>query len=143
MRETGRVTKIEGDIITLRCKPGLGCHGCSGAGCGAKGRELRARNPRRIPVHPGDEAEVSLPGSSGFLSAAKVFGIPVLAFAVFYSAAGILTDWEESLRVLAGFAGLLLAAFVLFFAGRRDPALPEILSAERKTGPAEGPDEGQ
>ncbi|MDR1626695.1 MAG: SoxR reducing system RseC family protein [Spirochaetia bacterium] len=131
MTETGKVTKIEGEIITLRCKPGLACHGCSSAICSAGGREVRARNPRRIPLKAGDEAEISLSASSGFLSALKVFGIPVLSFVVFYGVAGVFSGWKESLCVLAGLSGLILAALVLFFAGRRNPALPEVLRAEQ------------
>jgi positive regulator of sigma E activity len=128
MTETGKVTKIEGDVVTLLCAPGPVCGSCSRAGCcGSGGREVRARNPRRIPLKTGDEAEISLPPAAGLLSALKVFGIPILAFAVFYSIAGISGGWRESLCVAAGFAGLIPAGLVLFFAGRRNPAFPEIL----------------
>jgi hypothetical protein len=58
-----------------------------------------------------------------------MFGIPVLAFAVFYIIAGIPSGWKESLCVPAGLVGLILAALVLFFAGRRSAALPEVLRA--------------
>jgi positive regulator of sigma E activity len=125
--ETGRVTKIEGDIITLRRGPGPACGGCR-AHCGGGG-EITARNPRRIALKPGDEAEIFLSAGTGLFSVVKVFGIPALAFTVFFIAAGMLSGWKESLCVLAGFAGLILAAFVLFFAGRRNQVFPEILRA--------------
>jgi positive regulator of sigma E activity len=130
--ETGKVTGIEGDIITLRCKPGPACGGCSGAGCGSPGREVMACNTRHIPLKAGDEAEIFMPPVSGVFSALKVFGIPVLAFVLFYGIAGILAMWKESVCVPAGFAGLILASLVLYFAGRKNAVFPEILRVMEK-----------
>jgi positive regulator of sigma E activity len=98
-------------------------------------QEMRARNPRNIPLKAGDEAEISLTAASGLRSAFRMFGVPVLAFTVFYVITGISTGWKESLCVPAGLTGLILAALVLFFTGRRNAALPEIL---RAAGTAQG-----
>jgi positive regulator of sigma E activity len=143
--ETGRVTKIEGDIITLRRGPSGICCSCAKTGC-AVAQEVKARNPRRIPLQAGDEAEISLRATAGLCAALKMFGIPVLAFAVFYVIAGILSGWKESLCVPAGLAGLILAALVLFFAGRRSAALPEVLraaSGNSEPGPKPAPHCGE
>jgi positive regulator of sigma E activity len=126
MTETCKVTKIDGVFVTLQCKPSLSCKGCGAASCSARGREVTARNPRNIPLSTGDQAEISVPPAAGVKSALKVFGLPVLVFALFYAGAGYVFNAAEAASVLAGFAGLVLCAASLAFFGRRG-AFPEVL----------------
>ncbi|MDR1931487.1 MAG: SoxR reducing system RseC family protein [Spirochaetales bacterium] len=128
MTETGKVTKIDGVFVTLRCKPGPVCHGCGAESCLA-GREVTARNPRNIPLAPGDYVEISAPPAAALRSALRVFGLPVLGFALFYAGAGCVFGGTEKIWALAGFAGLILSAAALAFFGGRDRAFPEVLSA--------------
>ncbi|MDR3199988.1 MAG: SoxR reducing system RseC family protein [Spirochaetales bacterium] len=138
MTETGRVTKIDGAFITLQCKPALGCKGCGAESCASRGREVTARNPRNIPLSPGDRAEISVPPAATVSSALRVFGVPVLVFALLYAGADYVFDGKESFSVLSGFAGFILAAAALAIFGRRGSAFPEVLSAAQK-----GPEAGE
>jgi sigma-E factor negative regulatory protein RseC len=124
--ETGKVTKINENFITVSCKPSLACHSCGRASCALGGRDIVAHNSRELPLAPGDYVELNLPTSRTAGSALRVFGLPAAAFALFYIAAGALPVEAENARVLLGLAGCALTAFLLSLWGRRKAAFPEV-----------------
>jgi positive regulator of sigma E activity len=130
MTGTGKVTKINGNFVTIRCKASLACHSCGRAGCAVSGsRDIVAHNSRGLPLKTGDYVELRLPAFRTASSALRVFGLPAAAFAVFYFAAGRLWGEAENARVLSGLAGCVLGAFLVSLWGRRKAAFPEVARA--------------
>jgi positive regulator of sigma E activity len=127
MTGTGKVTKIDGNFVTISCKPSLACHSCGSKTCSPAGRDIVARNTRGIPLKPGDYAQISLSAGHIVSSAVRVFGLPAAAFAVFYTASGSVLGEAEAARILCGLAGCALAAFWLCVWGRPKAAFPEVV----------------
>jgi positive regulator of sigma E activity len=126
--ETGKVTKINGAFVTLKCKPCLSCHACGARHCVQTGREVAARNTLNIPLALGDEAEISVPATKTIGSILKVFGIPVLVFILAY--VGVhLSGGTEAACVLSSLAGLFISAAAIALLGRRSASFPEVLRA--------------
>jgi positive regulator of sigma E activity len=128
MTEIGKVTKIDGDRITIHCRPSAACHSCAGGTCGARDREIAARNVRGVALNPGDHVEIFLPSAQAVTAGLKVFILPVSLFAAFYAGAPRLgVSAEEGPRVLAGLAGLALGFLSVFLISRRSQNLPEVV----------------
>lgn len=130
MTEIGKVTKIEGDLVTVHCKPSAACHSCNSGMCNVKDREILTRNPGKLPLRTGDYAEIFLPSGQAVKAGLQVFVLPLILFIAFYLGMqkGFGIDREGPL-VLSGLAGLALGFLISFFLGRKNRTLPEIVRA--------------
>jgi positive regulator of sigma E activity len=132
MTGTGKVTKIDGDLVTVNIQPSAACQSCGSKTCSSAncGRDIVARNTRGIPLKPGDYAEITLPASRAVSALLRVFGLPVLAFAACYVFAGHVPEGGEGLRVACGLGGCLLGVAAAVLAGRREGIQITVYSAQ-------------
>ncbi|MCL1818127.1 MAG: SoxR reducing system RseC family protein [Spirochaetaceae bacterium] len=128
MTGTGKVTKIDGSLVTVTLKPSAACHGCGSTTCSSagRGRDIVARNTHGIPLAPGDYAELTLPASRAVSALLRVFGLPVLAFAACYASVYAFGG-GELLCIACGFGGCALGVAAAVVIGRRGVVLPEVL----------------
>jgi positive regulator of sigma E activity len=128
MTEIGRITKIDGDRVTIRCKPSAACHSCGGGSCGAKDRELTVRNPRGLSLNAGDYTEVYISSSQAVRSGFQVLVLPLLLFFAFYmTAQKALGISGEGPLVLFGLLGLTAGFSAVYVISRKNQRLPEII----------------
>ena len=128
MTEIGKVAKIDGDRVTIHCRPSAACHSCAGGLCSAKDREIIARNHRRITLRPGDSVEIFISTGQALAAGLRVFILPVGLFAAFFAGAPrVLGVAGEGPRVLAGLTGLALGFLFVFLTSRGSGRLPEVV----------------
>lgn len=128
MIEIGEVTKIDGDRLTILCKPSAACHCCSGGLCGAKDREIAAHNPRGLALKIGDKVEIFLSSAHALTAGLRVLALPVGLFAALYTGAPRFFGVQgEGPQVLAGFAGLILGFLLVLFVFPGRQRLPEVV----------------
>ena len=128
MTEIGKITRIDGDRVTIRCKPSAACHSCGGGSCGAKDRELTVENTRKLPLNEGDYTEVYISSSQAVRSGFQVLVLPLVLFFAFYMAAqkGLGITGEGPL-VFSGLIGLVVGFFGVYVMSRKNQKLPEIV----------------
>lgn len=128
MTEIGKVTKIDGERITIQCKPSAACHSCNSGMCEVKDRELTARNSRKIMLSEGDYAEIFLPSSQILVAGFQVLIMPLILFFLFYFTAKLgFGVTKEGFLVLIGLVGLLIGFLVTYRIGRSNAGLPEVV----------------
>ncbi|HDQ15385.1 MAG TPA: Fis family transcriptional regulator [Sediminispirochaeta sp.] len=108
MKEAGVIQRIEGEEIFLSCHSDAACKSCGASSfCKTQGREIIARNRRRLSLHEGDQVEFFLPPGRTIFSGFIVLIFPLLTFiAGFLMADRLLPDSGEGLKALFGLAGL-------------------------------------
>ncbi len=146
MTETAKITKIEGNLVTVFCGNGAGsaaagsadsCATCGGASCLMKSRPYTARNSRGLDLKPGDEVEISVAPSRAVVAAIVVLGIPVASFALCWTVAMRLFV-GELVPALAGFCGLVIGILpaLVWKRFRRFDDMPEVSAVVESSDPA-------
>jgi len=145
--ETAKITKIEGEIVTVLCANGAGssqsCTTCGVGNCRVKARPFTARNSRGFDLKPGDEVEISVAPSHAVVAGLIVLGIPVAAFAVCWAVAAALFI-GDLLPVLAGFGGLVVGVLpaLAWKRFRRFDDIPEVSAVVESSAPESSVSQG-
>jgi positive regulator of sigma E activity len=83
IEHVGTVVEVEGDRAVVELETNESCGTGAACGCCAALQTGRRRlQVERDGLEAGDSVEVTMPASSGYLSALVVFGLPMLLFVV-------------------------------------------------------------
>jgi sigma-E factor negative regulatory protein RseC len=109
--KTGRIRDITGDTVTLIEEQSGACFGCMNRECSRPLRILRAGNPHRLPLSPGQTVEAEISRPSLIREALAILLPPILGFMAGYFLTGLLFPAGEA---AGGVLCLLGTAFLLY-----------------------------
>lgn len=108
------------------------CGNCSGnMFCNVKHRTFPAKNPQRIPLVPGDVAEVFLPPGKTVFSTFMTLMVPLALFpAGYFVASALAPQAGELVKFFAGIGGVMVGFLIAwaFFRKRKNSYIPVIAS---------------
>jgi positive regulator of sigma E activity len=111
-QDSGVVTAINGNRITVEIVKGGGCKSCGMKGiCGDNNRPIVLQFDTDGQYKIGDKVSVSVTSGMRVLSSVIVFVFPLLALIGFYAIGTIFTN--EPVSVVIGFAGMVLAFLIV------------------------------
>ena len=121
MRKTATVIKVSGEYAEIRVERSSMCDNCSAKGekCACShaallgaDKGMTAQAKCLVKVSVGDTVEIETSDSKVLGYAAFVFILPLIAFAVLYAAASVLSD-IEAIKFAAGTVGFILSFVVI------------------------------
>ncbi|MCL2294560.1 MAG: SoxR reducing system RseC family protein [Spirochaetes bacterium] len=131
MYERGTITKVDNNIITVRCSTHQ-CRGCSASKvfCKKKDKEFQSLNPDNLDLEIGDVVEIYIsPGKTIWFSF-SVLIFPLILFPIGYYLTGLIANTtSDGIRLIGGLASLVigfLTAFV-YNSYTKDQKYPVIL----------------
>ena len=125
MNETGRITAINGNQITvlIKCLDNESCFGCLKTECKKRDKSIIVENRIDLPLQNGQLVEIETKNSSVIIQTLFALGIPLLGFiagflltALFFPASG------EGARAASGALLMFLAAIGFYLIRKRHPA---------------------
>lgn len=122
MKETGRISEINGREVTISGGEIASCFGCMNQECKSNKRIFTALNISGLDVHVGQLVEVENKPGNVFVQFLLAVTPPFLGFIAGYFLAGILFPAPgEGLRIAAGFLLLFLSAFLFYRVRKKSP----------------------
>ncbi len=112
MRETGRISEIHGETVTVSCGELADCFGCMNQECKSNKKIIAAENRRHLDLFPGQFVEIEISTAGAFIQFLQSMLPPLGGFAaaylimmLFFPASG------DGIRAAVGVIGLFLAGF--------------------------------
>jgi sigma-E factor negative regulatory protein RseC len=126
LKETGLVTKIEGDIVWVNTHSKLACSSCQvESTCGngilekyLAGKIFISKINNELGAHLGDEVVIAIPKSSVSKASLLVYGLPLLMLMLGATGGELMFD-SEPMTILFSFFGLALGLFLIHFYNRK------------------------
>jgi sigma-E factor negative regulatory protein RseC len=123
VRETGRISEIHGKMITVLCGEIAACFGCMNQECKSNKRMITAENPYHFDLSVGQFVEIERSVSGAFVQFLQALIPPLFGFFVAYFIVKFVFPISgDGIRAAAGFFGLLLAGFSVYFYRKKNPA---------------------
>ncbi|MCL2480088.1 MAG: SoxR reducing system RseC family protein [Spirochaetaceae bacterium] len=119
MYDRGTVTAVDKNIITVTCGDTSHCKTCPASRffCKAseKGREFKALNTDNLDLREGDNVEVFISPSKTIGYSFSILIFPLLMFlAGYYLTANLTNTLSDGIKLLGGFAGLVIGFAIAF-----------------------------
>ncbi len=123
MRETGRISNIEGKMITVFCGEIAACFGCMNQECKSNKRMITAENCNHLELSPGQFVEIESTSRAAFIQFIEVLLPPALGFAAaYFFTRFVFPHSAYGLQAAVGLAGLFLAGFAAYQYRKKVPA---------------------
>lgn len=137
MTERAEVLSVapDGSTMVVRCAMVETCSSCSTILCNPRARTYTAARSTLLAGEPqaGDSVEVELPQAGATAKGLLLFGLPIALFVGVYVAVG--GSATETVRAVAGMAGLLFGLGLATLAGRLLPEpMPTVTAIYRSPG---------
>jgi sigma-E factor negative regulatory protein RseC len=122
VKETGRISKIDGKMITVFCGEIAACFGCMSQECKSNKRVITAENRNQLDLSVGQFVEIETSVSSACIQFLQAIIPPIVGFAAAYflmTSVFLVSDY--GIRVAAGVIGLFLAGFGFYVFRKKFP----------------------
>jgi positive regulator of sigma E activity len=117
--DTGIVTAVNGNCITVEIAKGGGCSSCAMKGlCGSGNKPIILHFETDGSYKTGDMVIVEVASSMRILSSLIVFILPLLAMFAFYLIANLVLGYSEGASIKSAFLGFLIALLNIRFLDR-------------------------
>ena len=129
MEETGVISRIEDDVVTVGCAT-ESCQSCSSSFCSSERRIFEAANPEGLELRIGDVVDIYMSPGKTVAAGFMVLIVPLILFALAYFISGRLVEnIGEGMQALSGLVGLASGFGISFLYGRRRRTgdLPRVL----------------
>ena len=116
--DSGIVTAVNGNKVTVELQRGGGCKSCAMHGlCNTKSTPAVFHLNSSIPLEIGDRVELEVSPSGRVLSSLLIFGTPVLALFIGFLIAE--TWFSELISIFVAFTTMALSFYIVRFCDRK------------------------